>query len=227
MVAHVAAARGGHKGLQAGRKGRKKGFCRYFGGICQLHFHQLIVNLLDGRRGAVVFHEGRLRMVDHGKNCRFQAAVMNGIDLADNVLKGALDQGRIFGRFFCGRQGGKGAGSDFQSFSGFLGSRGLEGEMERRAPAALPAASFRKVLLEIGSFIMDSLIDSSSSNDRSGGPLTIKAGLQMTGRGKSGKEGISCFPLSVSVVCKEDNRGWKNKDKDRQIFVNLQKFGRI
>ena len=57
---------------------------------------------------------------------------MDGIDLADNVLKRALDQGRIFGRFFCGRQGGKGAGSDFQSLSGFLGSRGLKGEMEKK-----------------------------------------------------------------------------------------------
>ena len=121
---------------------------------------------------------------------------MNGIDLADNVLKGTLDQGRIFGRFFCGRQGGKGAGSDFQSLSGFLGSRGLEGEMEKKGTGG--AASFRKVLLEIGSFIMDSLIDSSSSIDRSGGPLTIKAGLQMTGRAgeNPGKGG---FPAFLSV----------------------------
>ena len=129
-------------------------------------------------------------MVDHGKNCRFQAAVMDGIDLADNVLKGALDQGRIFGRFFCGRQGGKGAGSDFQSFSGFLGSRGL----------ALPAASFRKVLLDIGSFIMDSLIDSSSLIDRSGGPLTIKAGLQMTGRAGE-NPGKGDFLLFSQCIC--------------------------
>lgn len=85
---------------------------------------------------------------------------MNGIDLADNVLKGILDQERVFGRFFCCRQGGKGAGSDFQSFSGFLGSRGLEGEMEKKGTGG--AASFRKVLLEIGSFIMDSLMDLSS-----------------------------------------------------------------
>ena len=144
MVAHVAAARGSHKGLQAGRKGRKKGFCSNFGGICQLHFHQLIVNLLDGGGGAVVFHEGRLRMVDHGKNCRFQAAVMNGIDLADNVLKGTLDQGRVFGRFFCCRQGGKGAGSDFQSLSGFLGSRGLEGKMEKKGTGGAAGCQLQK-----------------------------------------------------------------------------------
>ena len=73
-----------------------------------------------------------------------------------------------------------------------------KGKWKRRAPAALPAASFRKVLLEIGSFIMDSLIDSSSSIDRSGGPLTIKAGLQMTGRAgeNPGKGG---FPAFLSV----------------------------
>ena len=125
---------------------------------------------------------------------------MNGIDLADNVLKGTLDQGRIFGRFFCCRQGGKGAGSDFQSLSGFLGSRGLEGKMEKKGTGGAAAASFRKVLLEIGSFIMDSLIDSSSSIDRSGGPLTIKAGLQMTGRAGE-NPGKRDFLLSSQCIC--------------------------
>lgn len=144
MVAHVAAARGGHKGLQAGRQGRKKGFCRNFGGVCQLPFHQLVVGLLNAGGGAVVFHEGGAGIMNHGKNGRFQAAVTDGTCQPENVFIGAFHQGRAFGGCFSGRQGGKGAGNDFQRFGCSFGSRCLEGKTEKKGTGGAAGCQLQK-----------------------------------------------------------------------------------